>query len=285
VDTLKGTVIPAAQEAVQTVTQRVQEDVMPAAQETMERLREDVAPKAQERAAKLAEEEIMPRARKAATSVKGRADSLGQMLQVAALAALEKMVQDVLPEAKKAGQKAVKTAQEEVIPAAASTAEETLHRVREDVLPKVGEAAAKTPDLLSDVLEMAREKVAEAMDRSGPVVADAATFGIHRASDVAESVRGTKRGVTGAVSSAGSAVGGAARGAVKTTTHATREFLGIMFWLSMLGALVLLVFVPDREKQEELWGNARMFLGEVREMWRDLQGPEYDTDGDDITSA
>src|SRR5205823_14270803 len=46
-DTVQGTVIPAAQEAMQNVTHRVQEDVMPAAQDAMARLREDVIPDAQ----------------------------------------------------------------------------------------------------------------------------------------------------------------------------------------------------------------------------------------------
>jgi hypothetical protein len=281
VESVREDVAPKAQEAVQTVAHRVQEDMIPAAQETVEKLRDDVIPEAQERATKLAEEEIAPRARQAAKTVKSRANSLSEMLQVAALAALEKMVDDILPQARKAGERAVKTAQEDVIPAAASTAEDAVQRVREDVLPRMGKAAEKTPEMLSDVLAMALERAAEARDKVKPMAEDAATFGKHRASDVAESMRGGKSGVTGAVSSAGSAVSGAAKGAASATAHTTREFVGILFWLAVLGGLVLMVFVPDRKKQEELWNNTRQFFGEVREMWRDLQGPDYDTEGED----
>ena len=34
-------------------------------------------------------------------------------------------------------------------------------------------------------------------------------------------------------------------------------------WLTMLGGLVITVFVPDRDKQEELWNNVREFLGDA----------------------
>ena len=97
----------------------------------------------------------------------------------------------------------------------------------------------------------------------------------HSAKKAADSGR---HGVTGAVSSAGRGVKRGVGGAVGATTHATREFTSILFWLGMLGGLVLLVFVPDREKQEEVWNNIRQFLGEVREMWRDLQGPAPEFD-------
>src|SRR5205807_3272939 len=123
--------------------------------------------------------EVMPRARKAASAAKSGTSSLGQVLQTVAMAILDKMVQDILPEARKAGAKAVKMTQEEVLPAATSTAGGAAQRVREDVLPKVGEAASQAPAMLTDVLQMARDKVAEAMDKASPVMADAATFGKH----------------------------------------------------------------------------------------------------------
>lgn len=257
-DTLMSEVLPAVQETAQAVVRKVHEDVMPAAQE-------------------LAEEEVMPRARKAASAASQGAGSLNNILRSVVLSVIEKMVEDVLPGAKKAGSKAMHTAREEVIPAAAETAGEAAHKVRDDVLPKVGAAAAQTPDLLSDILGMAREKVAEAIDKAQPKVADAA----HSAKEMADSgrhgvtgaVSSAGHGVTGAVSSAGRGVKRGVGGAVGATTHATREFTGILFWLGMLGGVILLVFVPDREKQEEVWNNIRQFLGEVREMWRDLQGP------------
>ena len=261
-DTLKGTVIPGAQDAVQNLAHRVQDDVMPAAHDAMGRLRDDVIPAAQERAGHIAEEEVAPRARKAATAVKSGTGSLTHLLQTVGLAVIEKMIQDILPQARNAGAKAVKKAQEDVFPAAAETASNTAHHVRDDVLPRMGEAAAQTPDMLTDVLQMARDKVAEAIDAASPVVADAAS-----------GVKSKGKGASGAVSTA---VGGA----VSATTHATSEFTRILFWLAALGTLILLVFVPDRNKQEEIWNNMRQFLGEVREMWRDLQGPDATLDGE-----
>ena len=63
---------------------------------------------------------------------------------------------------------------------------------------------------------------------------------------------------------------------VDATTYVTKETTGILFWLAMLGALILLVFVPDRDKQKDMWNSVLQFTGEVREMWRDLQGVDYE---------
>ena len=40
--------------------------------------------------------------------------------------------------------------------------------------------------------------------------------------------------------------------AAKPATYVTRETTGILFWLSMLGGLVLLIFMPEREKQVQI---------------------------------
>ena len=177
--------------------------------------------------------------------------------------------------------------------------------MKEDVLPRVGEAAEKTPDMLSDLLKMARERADEVLERAQPVAADAvdlgkqragdfAEFSKHRAEDVADAMRGSKNGlsgavsdakdtaasvgggITGGISSAGKGVKGAVGGAVDTTARTTKELGAIAFWLAMLGGLILLIFVPDRDKQQEMWNSVRQFLGEVREMWRDLQGEDYE---------
>lgn len=291
VEAVRGDIAPKAMDTLKS-------SVIPGAQDAVDRLREDVFPAAQERVSHLAQGEVAQQAQKAATAVKSGTGSLSQLLQTVGLAILDKIIQDILPEAKKTGAKAIKKAQEDVIPTAASAAGDAAQKVREQVLPRVGEAAAQTPGMLNDVLQMARDKVAEAMDKAAPVMSDAAEtgkqkagdmaefsrhragdmaeFGRHRADDVASGLRKGKPGVTKNVSAAGKGVGGAVGGALSATTHATREFTGILFWLSMLGALILLVFVPEREKQQEFWNNTRMFLGEVREMWRDLQGPDYD---------
>src|SRR6185503_19950241 len=143
-DTLKEEVLPKVQETAQQMARRVQEDMVPTAQE---------------RATHLAEEyEVGPRARKAASTAAEGVGTLGNMLRAVALAVLEKMLEDVLPGAKRAGGQAVKTAREDVIPSAAESAGEAAQKVRETVLPKMGEAAERTPDMLSDMLQMAREK-------------------------------------------------------------------------------------------------------------------------------
>jgi hypothetical protein len=284
VDTLSTSVVPAAQGAAQTVAQRVKEDVIPAAQDAVERLRSDVIPSAQERAGQLADEyQVGPRARKAAEAAKSGAGTFSELLKGLGLAVGAKIVDELLPEAKNVGMKAARKAREDVIPAAADTAGQAATRVKEDVLPKVGDVASQTPGMLGDLLEMAREKVGEAMDRSQPIASEAAEAAgkaaetakarakdLSKASkELSKSTKDKSRGVKGAVS-------GAVGSAVDATTYATRETTGILFWLAALGALILLVFVPDRQKQEELWNNVRQFLGEVGEMWRDLQGPEYD---------
>jgi hypothetical protein len=279
VDTLRGTVIPTVQEAAQTVAHRVQEDVLPQAQEAVGKLREDVLPSAQDQVSKLAENyDVAGRARRAGEGARSGATNLSGVLQTVALAIIDKMVQDILPEARRAGSKAATVAKEDVLPAAAKTAGEAAHRVREDVLPRVGDTAAKTPDMLSDLLSMARERATEAMDRATPAMADAATFSRHRAADVKSAVKENRKSVGKAANSAKSGVTGAVGSVVGATTYTAKETTGILWWLSMLGAMILLVFVPERDKQEEFWNNLRQFLGEVREMWRDLQGPdEYDT--------
>ncbi|MEO8288765.1 MAG: hypothetical protein ABI670_20285 [Chloroflexota bacterium] len=273
-------------------------DVIPAAQDAMGRVREDVIPAVQERVSQILEDaHVDERAKKGAGTARKGVESLTDVLKGLGLAVLTKVVDEVLPEAKKMGGRAVDTAREDVIPAVADTAGAAATRLREDVLPKVGEAAENAPDVLADLLGMARERVDGLLERAQPVAADAVEYGKHRASDMADGLRDGRHGiggvissaggsltgavssvgdgVTGALSSAGSGVKGAVGDAVDLTTHATRQLTAIMFWLSMLGGLILLIFVPDRDKQKEMWNGVRGFLGEVREMWRDLQGEDY----------
>jgi hypothetical protein len=301
VDTFQSSVMPVARGAAGTVSRRVREDVLPAAQEVLGKVRSDVLPAAQERAAKLDDEyHLSDRARKAADVAGNRAGSLTDMLRALGLAILSKVLDEVLPEARKAGSKAVKLTREEVIPTATQTAQDVAQRVQEDVLPKVGEVAAQTPDVLADVLKMARERVGQAIDVSQPVVSDAVEYSQHRAGETLEfaqhraaeaaemarkrgkaaasAVRDSKDGVGGALSTAGHGVKGAVSATVDATTYVTKETTGILFWLAMLGALIMLVFVPDREKQKEMWNSVMQFTGEVREMWRDLQGVDYELD-------
>jgi hypothetical protein len=57
---------------------------------------------------------------------------------------------------------------------------------------------------------------------------------------------------------------------VDTTKYVTGESSRILFWLSMLSGLVLLIFVPDPDKQKEIWNNVQGFLGELRSMFGDI---------------
>jgi hypothetical protein len=299
VDTLREDVAPKAVDTAQSAVDKVREDVLPATQDRVSQLVEETG--------------LDEKAARAAKSARRGAESLSDVLRTLLAALIAKLVDEILPEARKAGDRAVKTAREEVIPAVADTAGDVAQRVREDVLPRVGEAAEKTPDMLSDLLKMARERADEVLERAQPVASDAAEFtknraedlaefSKHRAEDVAEAMRGSKNGIsdavsgakdtassvgsgiTGGISSAGKGVKSAVGGAVNTTTRTTKEAGAIAFWLAALGALILLVFVPDRDKQQEMWNSVRQFLGEVREMWRDLQGEDYELETPDTAA-
>jgi hypothetical protein len=300
-DRLKSDVLPAAQDAMETVAGRVRDDVLPAAQDAMERVRDTVGPVAENvslgRAGKFAEDlEVGRRARTIASAAGRGTASFGEMVRDVALAVAAKVLDDVLPQARKAGGKAVTYTREEIIPTATQTAGDAAHRVRDDVLPRMADMASQTPDVLSDLLSMARERVEDALDKAQPVAADAmeygrhrasdaaifgrhraaeaAIFGRHRAADVASGAR--KAGAAGgsAAAAAGRGVSGAVGTAVGASVSFTKETTGLFFWLSTLGGLVLLVFVPDKERQAEIWHNTRQVLNEVREMWHDLQGSE-----------
>ncbi|MEO6458606.1 MAG: hypothetical protein ABIO92_10120 [Chloroflexia bacterium] len=258
-DRLKDDIFPAAAGMAEAVARRVREDVMPAAHDVVDKAREDVIPAAFKRAGKMADEyEVMPRARQAASSTKEGALSLADIMRGLAMTIANKVVSDVLPGVKVFG-------------------EQAMHTAREDVLPKARDVASQTPDVLSDVLKGALNKVDDAMHAAQPVAADAFEFSRHRAHDVASGVRGAGSGVGGAVSSAGRGVTGAVGSAVGATASATKETTGILFWASMLGGLILLAFVPEKEKQKEIWNNIFQFLGEIKEMWTDLQGVAGDT--------
>ncbi|HUP26970.1 MAG TPA: hypothetical protein VM409_00935 [Chloroflexia bacterium] len=270
-DRLKDDLLPAIGGVAEAVVKRVREDVVPVAEGAVSKVREDVLPTAQKRAGAISDEyEIGARAGKAASAAKESAMSLADVLRGVALTLMGRVVDDVLPGARKVGGQAVRTA-------------------RADVLPKVGDIAQQAPEVLSDVLQSAMNKVEDALDAAQPAAADAleygkhraaeaAEFSMHRARDIASGVRGAGTGVGGAVSSAGRGVTDAVGSAVGATAYATRETTGILFWLSMLSGLVLLTWVPDKDKQKEIWNNALQFLGELREMWSDLQGVAEEPD-------
>ena len=269
-DAVAGTVVPVAQK----VAGRVQDDVLPAAQDAVEKLRSDVIPAAQDRASELADKyEVGPRARKAADAAKTGAISFSDLLKSLAVAIAAKIVDELLPEARDISVKTARKAREDVIPAAADTAGQAAQKVREDILPKVTDAAAQTPDMLGDLLQMARDRANDAFEKAQPVASDTANKASEAAGKAAEAAKARAKELQKAPKGKSRGVVGSA---VDATAYVTRETTGILFWLAALVGVILLVFVPERDKQEELWNNVRQFLGEVREMWRDLQGPEYD---------
>jgi hypothetical protein len=290
-------VMPAVESATGAVRNTVSKQVMPAAEDVIDRVQEDLLPAIEHRASRLDKQyHISERARAAAKVAQERGASLGEMLRAVALAIIAKIVDELIPQAKKAGASALETAREDVLPAAQQRAEEAAQVLREDVLPRVGETAAQTPEKLADLLNVARDRVSDAIDRAAPVAEDAATFGAHRAQDAIElarkraddigkAARNGRTGVTGAVAAVGTGVKTAAVNTVDTTTYVTRQSFGILFWLAALGAIIMLVFVPDKDKQKEIMDNVRQFAGEVREMWRDLQGSEFELDVPDTTDT
>jgi hypothetical protein len=60
----------------------------------------------------------------------------------------------------------------------------------------------------------------------------------------------------------------------KTTGYVTKESSGLLFWLAMLGGLILFVFVPDKDRQGAMWQTVRQLLGELQQMWGDFQGDD-----------
>ena len=310
-DRLKSDVLPVAQDMADNVATRVREDVLPAAHDAFDKVRDTVTPVAQNVAdtvsgsqfggqvGKMAGDlEMGKRARTIASAAGKGTAPVSDILRTVAAAVITKVIEDVMPQARKAGEQAVSFTRDEVIPTAAQAAGDTAQRVREDVLPKVAEVASQTPDVLSDLLGMARDRAQEALDKAQPVASDAlefsrhrareaAEFSLHRARDaadlgrhgagnVAAGARNVGSAAGGAVSSAGRGVGGAVNTAVGATVSLTKETTGLLFWLGTLGGLVLLIFVPDRERQAEIWNNTRQLLNEIREMWRDLQGTEVE---------
>lgn len=292
-DAVKENVIPAAQGAAGTVARTVREDVVPAAQDIFERVRDDVMPEVQKRAGKVIEDaELGKRSRTIGRAAGQGAGSLADMARTLAMGVAERVMHEYLPGAQKAGGKAAGTMVEDFLPAVGRRAGRAAG--------KVGGVAQQTPGALSDLLGAARDKAQDALDKAGPMAADAATysrhraddaatyarhraeealtFGRHRLGDAASAVGDRRNGVTKSVSKgasrAGHGVKGVVGGAVGATTHFTRETTRIFFWLSLLGGILLMAFVPDKERQKEIINNALQFLGEVREMWTDLQGPE-----------
>lgn len=288
---------------------RVQKDVLPAVQGTFE---DDVLPEARKRAraagealsatyqqarkrgGNLADDygpQVKKAAGKAAEQAGGLGNQVGEILQAVGMEILHRVLSDVVPGAKKAGARVAETAREDTFPWLRHRAGEVRDRVRDDVAPRVRDFASDAPDrvrgavdsarpVVADTLSSVGETVSDTVARVRPRVGDAVESGRDRAAEALESGRS---GVGGALSTMGRKAGDAAGAAVGTTKYVTGESSRILFWLSMLSGLVLLIFVPDREKQKELWNNMQEFLGELRSMWGDFNDDSIEADDQEYT--
>jgi hypothetical protein len=283
--------LDALKSQVSDAGERVQKDVLPGVQDTLE---EDVLPEARKRArqagealsavadearkrgGKLAEDygpQVKERAGKTAEGAKTVSSQISDMLRALALAAVDRMLSDVLPTAKKSSEQVAETVREDTLPWLRHRAGEVRDRVREDVAPRVQQAASEAPGRVRDAVDAATPVVADTLSSVAGTVGDVVSRAKPRVEDVVDS---GSSGVGGALSNVRTKAGDAVTATVDTTKYVTGETSRILFWLSMLSGLILLVFVPDREKQKEIWNNVQQFMGELRGMWSDFSDDEFD---------
>ena len=274
----------------------------------------DVAERGRAQGAHLIEEQA-PRARKAASEAGGMAGKLRDLLKVVALQVVEHLLTEVLPAARKRRAEmadrakedglpfvreraadAVERAQHQTMPFLRHRAADVIERLRDDALPFVRHRAADAAGLAREEVaprvrqatEAVTDRLSDAADAVRPavngLVADGAVAGAtahvgdavqETVARVADAVDTVKEGVTAGVVSVGHRAGTVARQTGTTTRYLTRETTGIFLWLALLGGLILLVFVPDREKQAELWRTLQRLMTELRQMWTDFQGSEF----------
>ncbi|HMA34153.1 MAG TPA: hypothetical protein VKY74_06685 [Chloroflexia bacterium] len=282
-------------------TQRVQKDVLPSVQDTLQdevlpearkRARQAgealsaVAQEARKRGGQLADDygpQIKKGAGKTAEGAKGIRDQFADVLRVVALEVVDRVMRDVLPGAKKGGERVASTMRDDTLPWLRHRAGEVRDRMKDDVGPRVLDAASAAPGqvrdavvgqaapAIADLLSTAVDTLGGAMSRARPKIGDAVDAGRGKAGDA---LRSGSSGVGGALSSVGRKAGDAVGATVDTTKYVTGETSRILFWLSMLSGMLLMVFVPDAEKQKEIWNNLQEFLGELRNMWGDFAEEE-----------
>jgi len=128
--------------------------------------------------------------------------------------------------------------------------------VRDHLSVHIAESAAQAADAAALAAERARAVVEESGARLG---------------QTADAVRGN---VGSGVLSVRRRANTVVRETKKTTGYVTKESSGLLFWLAMLGGLILFVFVPDKERQTEMWQTVRQLLGELQQMWGDFQADD-----------
>jgi hypothetical protein len=167
-------------------------------------------------------------------------------------------------------------------------AADTAQVVREEVAPRLRKMASEAPDRVRGAVDTARPAVVDAaqtaaeaarsaVDTGRDQVGAAVQEGGARLGDVADSVRD---GVSTGVVSAGRRANTVVRETRKTTGYLTKESSGLLFWLAMLGGLIVFTFVPDKERQAEMWRAVQQLMHELTQMWRDFQGDDIADDPD-----
>jgi len=255
------------------------DDVLPAARKRARAAGEalsSIAGEARQRGSDLADE-YAPQAKKAAGKAAAQAggwgEQAGTILQAVGMEILHRVLNDALPGAKKAGERVADTARDDTFPWLRHRAGEVRDRVQHDVAPKVRDFADEAPGRVRDAVDSARPVVADTLSSVGDTVA-------RLRPKAGEVLQAGGSGVGGALSTVGRKAGNAAGAAVGTTKYVTGESSRILFWLSMLSGMILLVFVPDKQKQQELWGNMQEFFGELRSMWGDFNSDEFESEAD-----
>ncbi|HUS14683.1 MAG TPA: hypothetical protein VM536_06650, partial [Chloroflexia bacterium] len=281
-DGLRGQISKASED----VQDSLEGDVLPEARKRARAAGEALsaaAGEARKRGGKLADDyapEIKKRAGKTAEGAKGLSDQLGGVLQAVGLELMHRMLNDLLPGAKKGGQQVADTVQNDTLPWLRHRAGEVRDRVRDDVAPRVRDVASEVPGLVRDAVDTAGPVVGDTLSSAAGAVGDAVARVRPKVGDAVEggrdAVRSGSSGVSGAISNVGRKAGDAAGAAVDTTKYVTGETSRIVFWLSMLSGMILMVFVPDADKQKEIWNNMQEFFGELRGMWGDIDEDDLD---------
>lgn len=269
IDSLRDDVLPDVQD-------RIESDVVPGAKE--------IAKKARKRGEKIAKD-ATPVARKAADQAGGFSSMLGDLIGGLALQAVEHLLSDVVPQAQKGGKQAGAVLRDQTAPWVRHRAGEARDFARDEVAPRVGDAFSNAPGAAKKAADTAGPVVSDTLSNAASMLSDAldkARPSLSKAADKAGSaVSDSGSGIGGAISTIGGKAGGAVGATVDTTKYLTAETSRILLWLSMLGSLVLLVFVPDRDKQREIWANVQGFLGELGDMWGDFSDKDFADDDED----
>ena len=289
---LGGSVENVQKNVVPQVQSTLEDDVLPEARKRARQAGETlsaVADEARKRGGKLADDvgpQVKKQAGRTAEGAKGLSSQVGDMLRVVALEALDRVISDVLPGARKGGERVASTVLDDTFPWLRHRAGEVRDRIQDDVAPRVRDAAAEAPGrvrdavgaaapVVGDALSSAAGTVGDAVSRARPKVGEAVDAGRAKAQDAVQS---GSSGVGGALSTAGRKAGDAVGATVDTTKYVTGETGRILFWLSMLSGMILMVFVPDPDRQKEIWNNVQQFLGEIRNMWGDLGADNFESD-------